>query len=312
MLTLGEFLENTKALLLLIFHLCTLWPYEVIRSFLPRSRKDISGEILFITGAGSGIGRGMALRFGKFGATVICTDVNKDTSDETAEMIKQNGGKAHSYRLDVTDRHAVYKLADEIKETVGAVTMLVNNAGIVTGRHFMECPDELMIKTMEVNTISHFWTIKAFLGDMKKKNHGHIVSIASIAGYGGSPSLVDYCASKFGAVGISESLGIELDQDAPGVKVTTICPWFIKTGMFEGTRSCSPITLPMLDPDYTSDTIVASVLNNEPVVFIPRHLSAVLVAKAILPTSVGMKLSEYLKLHDQMTSFKGRQTKKVE
>ena len=68
-----------------------------------------------------------------------------------------NGGKAYSYHLDVTDRHKVYALAETIKSDVGEVTMLVNNAGIVTGRSFMECPDELMVKTMEVNTISHFW-----------------------------------------------------------------------------------------------------------------------------------------------------------
>jgi len=308
----GDLIENTKAFFILMFYLFTLWPYEVIRSFLPRSRKDINGEILFITGAGSGIGRGMAIRFAKHGATVICTDVNKETSEETAQMIRDNGGKAHSYKLDVTDRHAVYALADEIKRDIGPVTILVNNAGIVTGRDFMECPDELMIKTMEVNTISHFWTLKAFLGDMKQKNHGHVVSIASIAGYGGAPKLVDYCASKFGAVGIAESLAVELHTEAPGVKLTAICPWFIKTGMFEGTKSCSPILLPMLTPEYTCDTIVAGVLNNEELIFIPRHLSAVLIAKSILPISVGMKLAEYLKLHDQMTNFKGRQTKKVE
>jgi len=308
----SDLLENTKAFLILLFHLCTLWPYEVIRSWLPRSRKDISGDILFITGAGSGIGRGMAIRFARAGAVCVCTDVNKQTCDETVMMIAEEGGKAHSFKLDVTDRHAVYRLANQIKEEIGAVTMLVNNAGIVTGRDFMECPDELMIKTMEVNTISHFWTIKAFLADMKENNHGHIVSIASIAGYGGSPSLVDYCASKFGAVGISESLAVELAQDHQGVKVTTVCPWFIGTGMFEGTRSCSPILLPMLEPDYVCDQIVASVLNDESVVFIPRLLSAVVLAKSIFTPKVYMKLGSYLKLHDQMTHFKGRDAKKAE
>ena len=309
---LGVLIENTTSFFILLFHMCTLWPYEVIRSWLPRSRKNINGEILFITGAGSGIGRGMAIRFAAAGATVVCTDVNKETSAETATMITEAGGKAHSFKLDVTDRHAVYKLADHIKQEIGAVTMLVNNAGIVTGRHFLECTDELMIKTMDVNTISHFWTLKAFLGEMKANNHGHIVSIASIAGYGGSPSLVDYCASKFGAVGIAESLAVELAKDFSGVKVTTICPWFIGTGMFEGTKSCSPITLPMLQPDYAADTIVASVLNDEEIVFIPRILSLVVIAASILPVSVSMKLAEYLKLHDQMVGFKGRETKKVE
>lgn len=67
------------------------------------------------------------------------------------------GGKAYSYKLDVTDRFKVYDLAETIRADVGDVTMLVNNAGIVTGKSFLKCPDELMIKTMEVNTISHFW-----------------------------------------------------------------------------------------------------------------------------------------------------------
>ena len=104
MVSIGELIENTKALLILLFHMFTLWPYEVIRSWLPRSKKDINGEILFITGAGSGIGRGMALRFAAAGATVVCTDVNKETCDETATMITEAGGKAHSFKLDVTDR----------------------------------------------------------------------------------------------------------------------------------------------------------------------------------------------------------------
>jgi len=280
--------------------------------FFPKKRKDINGEIMFITGAGSGIGRLMSLKFAACGATVICTDINEETAKETTQMIKEAGGQAHSFKLDVTDRHAVYKVAKEIKETIGSVTMLINNAGIVTGRSFMECPDELMIKTMEVNTISHFWTLKAFLGDMMEKNHGHIVTIASIAGYGGSPKLVDYCASKFGAVGLAETLSIELGYEAPGVKTTSVCPWFIKTGMFEGTTSCSPLLLPMLECDACVETIVGSVLNDEPTVFIPKLLMLVVIFKSLAPTAVGIKLAEYLKLDSQMCHFKGRETKKDE
>lgn len=74
-----------------------------------------------------------------------------------------NGGKAYSYQLDVTDKERVYSLAEEVKKSVGEVTMLVNNAGIVTGKHIMDCPDALMIKTMEVNTIAHFWVHKCFV-----------------------------------------------------------------------------------------------------------------------------------------------------
>ena len=80
-------------------------------------------------------------------------------------------------------------------------------------------------------------TLKAFLGSMIKNNRGHVISIASIAGYGASPQLVDYCASKFGAVGLHEALSLELYGYAKGIKTTSVCPWFIKTGMFEGAKS---------------------------------------------------------------------------
>ena len=78
-------------------------------------------------------------------------------SEKCIILFEASGGKAHSFQLDVTDRKKVYSLAEKIRETIGEVSMLINNAGIVTGRNFMECSDELIIKTMDVNTISHFW-----------------------------------------------------------------------------------------------------------------------------------------------------------
>lgn len=300
-------LENTKALLIFLFHLVTLWPWSMIKAFLPKKQKDISGEIMFITGAGSGIGRLMAIKFASLGATMICTDINKESCDETAEMIKKDDGKVYSFKLDVTDRHKVYELADQIRAEIGDVTMLINNAGIVTGKHFMECPDELMIKTMEVNTISHFWTLKAFLGSMLKKNHGHIVTVASLAGHIGSPRLIDYTASKFGAVGLHEALALELTATGNNIKTTSICPFFIKTGMFAGTKSMSPITLPLLEPDDCVNQIVSGVLNDDAIVFVPPRSLALVAFKNLVPMNLAVKACNYLKLHDQMSGFKGRQ-----
>jgi len=96
------------------------------------------------------------------------------------------------------------------------VTVLINNAGIVTGRPLLESPDHLIELTMKVNAMAHFWTIKAFLPAMIARQHGHIVSIASSAGHAGVPGLGDYCASKYAAVGFNESLRLQLRKD--GVK----------------------------------------------------------------------------------------------
>lgn len=89
-------------------------------------------------------------------------------------------------------------------------------------------------KTMVINAESHFWLINEFIGSMLKRNDGHIVSIASVAGIAGCPDMTDYCASKFGALGLMEALRIEFKREKINIKTTTICPYFINTGMFDG------------------------------------------------------------------------------
>lgn len=117
--------------------------------------------------------------------------------------------------------------------------MLFNNAGVVSGRALLDTPDHLIERSFSVNTLAHFWTVKAFLPTMLEKDHGHIVSIASMAGYVGIPKLIDYCASKFATVGFDEALRLELEMlGANGVHTTVICPYFIQaTGMFDDVNS---------------------------------------------------------------------------
>jgi all-trans-retinol dehydrogenase (NAD+) len=117
--------------------------------------------------------------------------------------------------------------------------MLINNAGVVSGRALLDTPDELIERSFSVNTLAHFWTVKAFLPTMLENDHGHIVSIASMAGHVGIPKLIDYCASKFAAVGFDEALRLELEvMGAEGVHTTAICPYFIQaTGMFDTVNS---------------------------------------------------------------------------
>lgn len=170
----------------------------------------------------------------------------------------------HAYTVNLAKRDEIYAAAEKVKSEVGNVDILVNNAGIVTGKKLFDCPDEMMELTMVVNCTSHFFvssfllfasilivkffsslrtvylrkfvqTTKAFLPHMVETDHGHIVTIASMAGIIGTAGMVDYCASKFGAVGFSLSLASEmLLMRKNGVHVTTVCPFFISTGMFHG------------------------------------------------------------------------------
>ena len=180
------------------------------------------------------------MQLSKIGATVVLWDINTKGVEETAALIRHAGGNAVCYKVDVTNRDAVYAVADCVRREVGDVTILVNNAGIVSGKRIFdpENNDDYMVKTIQVNTISHFWTVKAFLPHMIELNHGHLVTIASSAGMVGVNGLADYCASKFGAIGFHESVAAELHNLKKfGVKTTVVNPYFIDTGMFDGVRS---------------------------------------------------------------------------
>uniref|UniRef100_A0A0K0DMB4 Retinol dehydrogenase 10-like n=1 Tax=Angiostrongylus cantonensis TaxID=6313 RepID=A0A0K0DMB4_ANGCA len=130
-------------------------------------------------------------------------------------------------------------MAERVKAEVGKVDILINNAGIVTGKKIFDCPDELMELTMAVNTHALFY--------------------------------VDYCASKHGAVGFHESLTAELDaRGSTGVKTTVVCPYYIDTGMFDGVETKSPTLLPILQPNYVVDCIMEAVLTDKELISMPR------------------------------------------
>ena len=152
--------------------------------------KSIKNDIILITGAGSGIGRLMALKLAKLGAIIVSWDVNATGNKETIQLIKAQGGTAYAYTVDLCKKEAIYEAAAKTKQEVGVVKILVNNAGIVSGASLLETPDEKIIRTFDVNVLAHFWTIKAFLPDMIKNESGHIVNIASLAGYGGMPKVI--------------------------------------------------------------------------------------------------------------------------
>ncbi|XP_057326447.1 epidermal retinol dehydrogenase 2-like isoform X2 [Microplitis mediator] len=257
---------------------------SMIKSLIPKKykMKSVAGEIALVTGGGGGLGRLLSLRLANLGATVVVWDINENGIDETVKLVRAAGGTCYGYVCNLCNREDVYKKAEILKTEVGPVSILINNAGIVTGKKFMETPDELIIKTMEVNTMAHFWTVKAFLPTMMEKNNGHIVSIASLAGHVGVPKLADYCASKFAAVGFDEALRMELEADGYNkIYTTVICPFFIRaTGMFEDVEARF---LPPLSPNVAADRIITAIRCNEKFAIIPGYLQGLLAAKWIFP-----------------------------
>ncbi|CAC5380581.1 unnamed protein product [Mytilus coruscus] len=309
----ADILLGLKEFSVTFFFILYYWIQAIVLAFIPASwrAKDVAGETVLVTGAGSGIGRLIALRFARLGCRLVLWDVNEKGNEETAKQIKALGSYVKTYKIDLSDRDAIYSVAAKTKEEVGDVDILVNNAGIVTGKKFLNCPDSMIQKTFEVNTLAHFWTCKAFLPGMMERNHGHIVNIASSAGYLGVNGLADYCASKFAAVGFDESMRFELEMMGKEVKTTVVCPFYINTGMFDGAKTRWPFILPILEPEDTVNKIVDAVLCNQHIVMLPKSLYLFMALKGVVSTKVLALICLYFGASNSMDDFKGRQ-KKIE
>ncbi|XP_042230891.1 short-chain dehydrogenase/reductase family 16C member 6-like [Homarus americanus] len=278
----------------------------LVLTLIPRSyrRKDIKGNVILVTGGGSGIGRLMCIKLAARGAIVVTWDVSEEGNLETVRQVVAAGGQCRAYTVDLCNRHAIYAAATKLKQEVGKVDILVNNAGIVTGKKLLDSPDESIIRTFEVNALSHFWTTKAFLRDMMALNKGHIVTIASMAGKLPCNGLVDYCSSKFAAVGFDESLRLEFKAEGKnGIKTTVVCPMYIGTGMFKGVQSK---IFPVLKPEYVAEEVVDAILMNTPVLLIPGHMRIVHLIRAGFPEKASHYLGEIMGVTSMMDKFEGR------
>lgn len=282
----------------------------IVKQFIPYQKrcKSIKGETVLITGAGSGLGKSLAKKMAKLETRIVCVDVDTKNNEKTVNEIKEAGGVAFAYTCDLSKREEIYKVAEKIKEEVGNVDILVNNAGIVTGKKFLDASDAAIERTMNVNTNAHFWTSKAFLPHMIEKNHGHLVTVASMAGHFGTAGLGDYCASKFAAVGFDESMRFELERmEKYGVKTTCVCPFFINTGMFEGATAQG---IPFLEPDYVTDKILEAILTDQVVLMLPKLMYFIYFSRGFLPIGASKYMARHIfKTNNSMDDFVGRNKK---
>ncbi|KAK6492043.1 retinol dehydrogenase 10-A [Huso huso] len=288
-----------------------LWAFVLagVKWFVRPKEKSVAGQVCLITGAGSGLGRLFAKEFARQRAVLVLWDINSQGNEETAEMVRQiyremdstlptEGAvdgveevppfqpQVFTYVCDVGKRESVYLTAEKVRREVGDVDVLVNNAGVVSGHHLLECPDELIERTMMVNCHAHFWTTKAFLPKMLEMNHGHIVTVASSLGLFSTAGVEDYCASKFGAVGFHESLSHELKAtEKDDIKMTLVCPYLVDTDMFRGCRIRKEIEpfLPPLKSEYCVKQAMRAILTDQAMICTPRLMYMVNFMKSILP-----------------------------
>jgi NAD(P)-dependent dehydrogenase (short-subunit alcohol dehydrogenase family) len=194
----------------------------------------LEGRLALVTGAGQGNGRAFCLGLAQAGARLVATDMNAVSVEETARMVRDAGGEASSFALDVTSPDACQTLAGEVAERVGKVDLLVNNAGIII-RENTSSPNAAANwkKTIDVNVHGTFNVTHAFLEQLKA-THGSIINLASIAAYAGQGGSLGYSPSKGAIKMLTQSLAQEL---APfGVRVNALAPGVIETPMTAATR----------------------------------------------------------------------------
>jgi len=182
-----------------------------------------NGKVAIITGAGSGIGKGLAEELARRGAQVVISDVNSERIDKTAEGIRAAGGKATAARVDVSDYEAVKKMIDDAVAAHGRLDYLFNNAGIAIASP---------AHALSIADWRHGVTVAYPI--MVKQGFGHIVNTASVEGLAPFPATASYVTSKFGVVGLSNALRIE--GAAHGVKVSAVCPGYVRTAIFADSK----------------------------------------------------------------------------
>jgi NAD(P)-dependent dehydrogenase (short-subunit alcohol dehydrogenase family) len=193
---------------------------------------SFSGKVAVVTGAGSGIGRQLALGLARRGARVAACDANEAGLAETAGLLKDQGAEPHTAQLDVSDRQAVLDYAAAVAAHFGVVHQVYNNAGISGGgRGVLETEWEVYDRVLGVNLMGVINATKAFLPHLITSGDGHVINVSSLNGILAQPTLSAYCASKFGVRGFTETLRAEMLAEKLPVKVTVVHPGGVKTNI---------------------------------------------------------------------------------
>ena len=191
----------------------------------------LAGKKAVVTGAGSGIGRQIALRFSAAGAAVAVCDVVREAADQVASEIVGAGGQARAYAIDVSDFAAVQQLCERVAADLGGIDVLVNNAGITRDNLLLRMSEQEFDRVIAVNLKGTFNLTKACFRGMMKNRWGRIINIASIIGQMGNAGQANYAAAKAGIVGFTKSTAKELASRS--ITVNAIAPGYIATAMTE-------------------------------------------------------------------------------
>ncbi len=249
-----------------------------------RKLASYNGITALVTGASSGIGRLLALRFARAGARVALVSRRADLLAALAADIRGHGGEALVLPCDVADRGQVFAAAQRALDQFGGIDLLVNNAGYGHHRRFLDWDLDDMERMMRVNYLGALYWTKALLPPMVERRRGWIVFVASVGGKLGVPEESAYAASKFAMVGLAEALSLEVEDS--GVHVLTVCPGTIRTDFFdeEALARMPPVSRRMMvEPETLVDAIIKALAKGKHEITFPRFIAAGYVVRAIAP-----------------------------
>ncbi|NTW39511.1 MAG: SDR family oxidoreductase [Cellulomonadaceae bacterium] len=265
----------------------------------------LAGATVVITGGGRGIGRLTALGAAERGARVVVWDLDAERAEAVRAEVVAEGGTAWAYAVDVSDRHAVAAAGEATLDATGGVDVVVNNAGIVTGRTLLDSDPDGIERVYGVNVLALYWVTRAFLPAMVEQGAGCVVTVSSAAGLVGVARQTDYSASKFAAFGFAESLRAEMRQQRTGVASMVVCPYYVDTGMFEGVRTRFPLLLPILREADVARALLDGVERGRAQVLLPPLVRAVPLLR-VLPVSLFDRVADLLGINVTMDHFVGR------
>ena len=265
----------------------------------------IKDNCVLITGGASGIGRIMGrMALEKGAKSLIIWDINQENIDSTVKEFSALG-KVKGYRVDVSNSEMVVASYEQCKAEVGAVDILINCAGVVTSNKTFDKQTLTDIdRTMSINAVAPMVVALQMLPAMIERDHGHVCNIASAGGMIANPYMSVYSASKWAVIGWSDSVRIELKRMKSHVRFTTVAPFFINTGMFEGVRSRF---FPILDPEKTSRKIIRAIERNIDFCGIPWSSHFIRSCQGLLPKPIfDFIFGDVVGIYKTMDHFTGR------
>ena len=260
---------------------------------------------VLITGGASGIGKIMGrMALEKGARTFIIWDINI-TAIENVRKELAPFGKVKGYVVDVSDNEIVSIAYQKTVADCGDIDIVINCAGIITSnKTFDQMNSDEIFRTMNINTIAPMLVARAALPDMLKRNRGHICTIASAGGMLSNPKMSVYAASKWGVIGWSDSVRIELQDSRSDVRITTVAPYYINTGMFDGVKSR---IIPILKPEYVAKRVIRAIERNSSFRGIPFGFHFIRFWQAVLPTRVfDWFFGKVFGIYHAMDDFTGR------